>query len=94
MLLTDGNQTEGDVWRVLPRLKQANVRVYPIPAKVRDDGDAWVDGIDVPRRLRSGEPVTVTVRVFSPCAKRARVSCSRIRQDRARQPRSAARARV
>ncbi len=65
VLLTDGNQTAGDVWRVLPRLKQANVRVYPIPAKVREDNDAWIAGIDAPADIHAGEPVTVTVRVFS-----------------------------
>jgi Ca-activated chloride channel family protein len=73
VLLTDGNQTEGDVWRVLPRLKQANVRVYPVPAKPREDGDAWIDGIELPGGLRAGEPVNVAVRVFSPRAMRARV---------------------
>ncbi|HEV8694161.1 MAG TPA: hypothetical protein VGQ93_08280, partial [Lysobacter sp.] len=73
VLLTDGNQTEGDVWRVLARLKEANVRVFPIPAKVRDDGDAWLEGIEVPQILRQGEPVTVTVRAFSPNEARARM---------------------
>lgn len=73
VLFTDGNQTEGDVWRVLARLKEANVRVFPIPAKVRDDGDAWLEGIEVPQGMRQGEPVTVTVRAFSPGEARARV---------------------
>lgn len=73
VLLTDGNQTEGDVWRMLPRLKEANVRVYPVPAKPRDDGDAWVDGIELPGGLRAQEPVKVAVRVFAPRAMRARV---------------------
>ena len=74
VLLTDGNQTAGDVWRVLPRLTRANVRVYPIPAKVRDDNDAWLAGIDVPADVHSGEPVTVTVRVFSAVETPAQVS--------------------
>lgn len=74
VLLTDGNQTEGDVWRVLPRLKEAGVRVYPIPAKVRDDGDAWLEGIEVPKDVRRNEPVTVSVRIFSPHEVRARVT--------------------
>ena len=73
VLLTDGNQTEGDIWRVLPRLKEANVRVYPVPAKPRDDGDAWVDGIELPGGLRAQEPVKVAVRVISPRAMQARV---------------------
>jgi uncharacterized membrane protein len=73
VLLTDGNQTQGDVWRVLPRLKEAGVRVYPVPAKPRDDGDAWIDGIEVPGGLRAEEPVKLAVRVFSPRDLRARV---------------------
>jgi Ca-activated chloride channel family protein len=74
VLLTDGNQTAGDVWRVLPRLTRAHVRVYPIPAKVRDDNDAWVAGIEVPTDVHSGEPVTVTVRVISAVETPAQVS--------------------
>jgi Ca-activated chloride channel homolog len=74
VLLTDGNQTAGDVWRVLPRLTRANVRVYPIPAKVRDDNDAWVAGIEVPADVHSGEPVSVTVRVISAVETPAQVS--------------------
>jgi Ca-activated chloride channel family protein len=74
VLLTDGNQTAGELWRALPRLTQAHVRVYPIPAKVRDDNDAWVAGIDVPEGVHSGEPVTVTVRVISAAETTAQVS--------------------
>ncbi|HWA13527.1 MAG TPA: VWA domain-containing protein [Burkholderiales bacterium] len=73
VLMTDGNQTAGDVWRVLPRLKAAGVRVYPVPAKPRDDGDAWVDGIEVPGGLRAQEPVKVAVRVYAPRAMPAKV---------------------
>lgn len=73
VLVTDGNQTEGDVWRVLPRLKAAGVRVYPVPARPRDDGDAWIDGIELPGGLRAREPVKVAVRVFSPREMRARL---------------------
>ena len=35
VLMSDGNATEGDVWRVVPQLRAAGVRVYTIPAKVR-----------------------------------------------------------
>ncbi|MEO8165646.1 MAG: VWA domain-containing protein, partial [Betaproteobacteria bacterium] len=63
VLLTDGNQTSGDIWRVLPRLTQAEVRVYPIPAKMAHVNDAWLAGIDVPGSIHSGEPVIITVRV-------------------------------
>jgi Ca-activated chloride channel homolog len=73
VLLTDGNQTAGDVWRALPQLTRAHVRVYPIPAQVRGDNDAWVAGIDVPENVNAGEPITVAVRVFSAGESPARV---------------------
>jgi Ca-activated chloride channel homolog len=74
VLLTDGNQTEGDIWHVLPRLIQENVRVYPILAKGRGDNDAWIAGIDVPPGVHSGEPVNVTVRVICAVDTAARVT--------------------
>ena len=74
VLLTDGNQTIGDVWRVLPRLTRANVRVYPIPAKGREGNDAWIAGIEAPAEVHSGEPVAVTVRVVSAVETPAQVS--------------------
>ena len=74
VLLTDGNQTAGDVWRMLPRLTRANVRVYPIPAKGREDNDAWIEGIEAPAEAHSGEPVTVTVRVVTAVETTAQVS--------------------
>jgi hypothetical protein len=64
VLLTDGNQTEGDVWRVLARLKEAKVRVFPIPAKVRDEATRGWKASKC-RRACAGEPVTVTVRVLA-----------------------------
>ncbi|HEX7953310.1 MAG TPA: VWA domain-containing protein, partial [Burkholderiales bacterium] len=63
VLLTDGNQPAGDIWRVLPRLKQAQVRVFAIPATVREANDAWIAGIDAPADIHAGEPVSVIVRV-------------------------------
>ncbi len=74
VLLTDGNQTTGDVWRVLPRLVAAGVRVFPVPAKVRADNDAWVAGVDLPPDVRAGEPITVVVRVIATMDATAQVS--------------------
>lgn len=74
VLLSDGNETSGAVANVFPRLKQAGARVFPIAAKTYGNGDVWIDGIDVPSRLRSKEPATIAVRVFSPAATSAEVS--------------------
>ena len=73
VLLSDGNETDGDVWRVLPRLQQAGVRVYPQPAAPRDPSDIWIEGIDLPEDLQARQPAKVTVRVFSPAGGPAEV---------------------
>ncbi len=73
VLLTDGNQTTGDIWRVLPRLIRSQARVYPIAAKMADIHDAWLAGIDVPDGVRSAEPIAVTVRVNAAADMSARV---------------------
>ena len=74
VLLSDGNETTGSVANVFPNLKSAGIRVFTIAAKPNSSGDVWVDGIDVPDRLRSEEPATIGVRVFSPQKARAQVS--------------------
>jgi Mg-chelatase subunit ChlD len=65
VLVTDGNQTQGDLWRALPRLQAQGIRVFTIPAAVAVDNDAWVDAISVPHSMRELEPVAVVVQVFS-----------------------------
>jgi Mg-chelatase subunit ChlD len=74
VLLSDGNATNGAVANVLPRLKSAGVRVFALAAKPYGAGDVWVDGIEVPDRLRSDEPTKIAVRVLSPVKTRAEVS--------------------
>jgi uncharacterized membrane protein len=76
VLLSDGNETNGSVANVFPRLKQAGARVFALPAKPYGAGDVWLDGIEVPERLRSNEPVLIEVRVFSPGNTSAQVSLS------------------
>lgn len=73
VLLTDGNQTEGDLWRALPRLKSENIRVFTIPAAVAADNDAWIESVTAPESIRQREPTAIAVRVISRSATRARV---------------------
>jgi uncharacterized membrane protein len=80
VLLSDGNQTRGDAWRVLARLRSEGVRVYTIPGKVRADTDVWAQAIEVPEPLRDGEPVQIVVRVVSLRETSARVTLLRGRQ--------------
>ena len=73
VLLTDGNQTEGDLWRALPRVRAEKIRIFTIPAAVAVESDAWIEAVVVPESVRQQEPVTIRVRVFSRSATRARV---------------------
>ena len=73
VLLTDGNATNGNLWRELPRLKAAQVRLFAFPAGVRAQHDAWIESIEFPAGLRRDEPVAVVVRVASQGAARAAV---------------------
>ncbi|MGH8631210.1 MAG: VWA domain-containing protein [Burkholderiales bacterium] len=77
VVLSDGNQTHGDAWRVLARLKAAGVRVYAIPGRVRANTDAWAQAIEAPDPLRDGEPVQIIVRVVSLGETAARVTLLR-----------------
>ncbi|HEX4985996.1 MAG TPA: VWA domain-containing protein [Burkholderiales bacterium] len=74
VLMTDANQTAGDVWRSLPALQRAKARVFAIPARERADSDAWVAGIDVPAGVSADEPVSIVVRVVCATQAVARVS--------------------
>jgi len=74
VVISDGNQTQGDVWRALPALQAAGVRVYSLPVEGGEPSDAWVESIDLPAHVRANDTTPVTVRVFSRMAGRARVS--------------------
>jgi Ca-activated chloride channel homolog len=74
VLLSDGNATDGDVWRALPGLEAQGVRIFARPAPASVDNDAWIDAVELPEGVRQGESavVRVRVRVFS----RAQTSAS------------------
>lgn len=76
VLFTDGNQTHGDIWRVLPRLQAQGVRVFAFPATPQTRADAWIEALELPDALRRDEPTSVTVRVFSQQRTPARVRLS------------------
>lgn len=65
VLLSDGNQTEGDAWQAMLRLRDEGVRVFAFAATVAVDNDAWVDRINIPAGVRERAEVEVEVRVFS-----------------------------
>jgi uncharacterized membrane protein len=76
VLVSDGNQTEGDVWRAMLRLQTERVRVFAVPAGVATDSDAWVEAIVVPEGVREGAPTDVEARLFSRTSGPARVELS------------------
>jgi len=76
VLFSDGNQTRGDVWRVVPRLQAEGVRVFAFPAPPRASGDAWVEAVQLPEAVRRDEPATVTVRVVAQRAAPAQLRLS------------------
>ena len=65
VLITDGNQTQGDVWRELPRLQSERVRVFTLPAPARFAAETWIDAVEAPDGVRQQQPVTVPVRLVS-----------------------------
>ena len=73
VLITDGNQTQGDVWRELPRLQSERVRVFALPAPAGFAAEAWIDAVEAPDGVRQQQPVTVRVRLVSSTATQARL---------------------
>jgi len=63
VLISDGNQTRGEVWRAVSRLQSEKVRVFAIPAAVSASSDAWVESITFPPAVRQQEPVSIRVSV-------------------------------
>lgn len=73
VLISDGNQTAGDVTRALPRLARDRVHVYPIPARLAVEVDAWPEALHIdPARV--DQQVTVRADLFSRTAVEAQVS--------------------
>jgi uncharacterized membrane protein len=65
VLLSDGNQTEGDAWQAMLRLQAEGVRLFVVPAPVAAHNDAWVERVSVPPGARARAAVEVEARVFS-----------------------------
>ncbi|MGD2140715.1 MAG: VWA domain-containing protein [Burkholderiales bacterium] len=76
VLISDGNETRGEVWRMVSRLQSENVRVFSIPAAVSASADAWVESIRFPPAVRQQEPVSVRVGIRAVVAMQASVELS------------------
>lgn len=73
VLITDGKQTRGDVWRQLSRLRNERVRVHTMPAPTGYSAEAWLDGLDVPENVRRDEPVVARIRLMATASMRGRL---------------------
>jgi uncharacterized membrane protein len=73
VLLSDGNQTEGDAWQAMLRLQAEGARLFAFPATAAADNDAWVERIDVLPGVRERAAVEVEAWVFSRRSVPARV---------------------
>lgn len=73
VLMTDGNATDGDVWRALPRLQAQSVRIFAIPAPAAVENDAWIEAVTLPEGVRQQEPAAVRVRLFARTQSQARI---------------------
>ncbi len=73
VLLSDGNETEGNVWRAMLRLQAAGARVFSVPAGIAAENDAWIDAIVMPEPVREQTSVEAEVRLFSRLTVPARV---------------------
>ena len=62
VLLTDGNETDGDV---LQTSLSSRVPISTVPLKTRDEPEVQVSSVNVPAQVRQGEPFYVEVVVDS-----------------------------
>jgi uncharacterized membrane protein len=65
VLITDANETQGDVLRLVGRANEEGVRVFTLPAGVRASGDSWVEAIELADEVRQGEPVAARVHAYA-----------------------------
>lgn len=73
VLISDGRQTRGDLWHLLPRLRDQRVRVFTLPAPVAGERDAWVQALEAPALPRAGEPFVLRAQLQARQAGPARV---------------------
>ena len=65
VLISDGNETSGNVAEMLPRLRQEHVPVFTLPLESRSDQDAWIETVRTPSKVTADEQFPVEVQIFS-----------------------------
>ncbi len=61
VLISDGNQTEGEVLPVLDELKARGVPVDVLPVNFDFQKEVWLERLDLPGVVKQGEPYEATV---------------------------------
>ena len=61
VLLSDGAETAGDAASVLPQLTARGIRVDVLPISYSHDHEVWLERLDLPRVVKSGETYEASV---------------------------------
>ncbi len=73
VLLSDGNDTGGRALETATRLARAGIEVWTVPLRNPTKPEVLVERVDVPGRLKLGEPFDLTAKIRSNVATRAKV---------------------
>ena len=73
VLLSDGNQTAGNAWRAMLRLREEGVKIFAYRATVAVNNDAWVERIYAPLGARERSETELEVSVYSRKAESAQL---------------------
>jgi hypothetical protein len=65
VLISDGNENNGHIIDMLPRLKRENVHVYTLPVPARTNHDAWIETVMAPTTVAAEETFPAEVHVYS-----------------------------
>ena len=65
VFLSDGNDTEGAALDAARRLGAQGIEIYTVPLTNPHRPEVLMEKVDVPRRLKTGEPFDLTVRIRS-----------------------------
>lgn len=78
VLITDGNETEGDLDRVLAEMKARKLPVDVLPVQFDYDREVWLEKLELPRFVKQGETYEASVILSS---LRAGVGTLRLREN-------------
>ncbi len=71
VLLSDGNETKGNAAQTAAQIRAAGIEVWTVPLRNPHQPEVLVDRVDVPSRLREGEPFDLVASIRSNVATKA-----------------------